>query len=183
MKVRKIAAGHARWSFDAVPTTNLANGPHEKCSFASERDAAKIAYGGAAVFHFAVCDGRSSPPEGLRAVSVRGTRVSEWKIAPAFARRRMERRGRMGGVESERGKSSEGSTSMSAASDSPAGPQSPYAPKRPRDPEQSRPQADRFSSRMSRVEADDLSESDPPIPWRRVRPGEVPSLIGRPPLP
>src|SRR5262245_28877614 len=89
----------------------------------------------------------------------------------------------MGGVETERGKSSVGSTSMSAASDSPAGPQGPYAPKRPRDPEQSRPQAERFSSRPSPVEADDTSESDPQVPWRRERPGEAPSLIGRPPLP
>src|SRR5262245_8641848 len=92
-------------------------------------------------------------------------------------------RRQMGGAETERGKSSVGSMSISAASDSPAGPQGPYAPKRPRDPEQSRPQAERFSSRASSVEADDSSESDPPIPWRRGRPGEEPSLIGRPPLP
>jgi branched-chain amino acid transport system substrate-binding protein len=72
---------------------------------------------------------------------------------------------------------------MAAASDSPAGPQDPYAPKRPRGPEQSRPQAERPSSRPSRVEADDLSESDPQIQWLRVRPAVVQPLIERLPLP
>jgi branched-chain amino acid transport system substrate-binding protein len=72
---------------------------------------------------------------------------------------------------------------MSAASDSPAGPKDPYAPKRPRDPEQSRPQAERPSIRPSRVEAEDLSESDPQIQWLRVRPAVVQPLIERLPLP
>src|SRR5215470_19938786 len=72
---------------------------------------------------------------------------------------------------------------MSAASDSPAGPQDPYAPKRLRDPEQSRPLAERRSSRPPRVEADDLSESDPQIQWLRVRPAGVQPLIEQPPLP
>jgi branched-chain amino acid transport system substrate-binding protein len=72
---------------------------------------------------------------------------------------------------------------MSAASDSPAGSQDPYAPKRPRDPEQSRPQAERPSSRPSHVEADDLSESDPQIQWLKVRPAVVQPLIERLPLP
>jgi len=71
---------------------------------------------------------------------------------------------------------------MSAASDWPAGPQDPYAPKRPRDPEQSRPQAERPSSRPFRVDADDLSESDREIEWLRLRPTAVQPLIGRPPL-
>ena len=94
---------------------------------------------------------------------------------------------RMGGGESEPEKSSVefrvGSTSMSAASDLPFGPQDPYAPKRHRDPEQSRPQAERPPSRPSRVEADDLSESDPPIQWLSVRPAALQPLIGRPSLP
>src|SRR5262245_54245962 len=72
---------------------------------------------------------------------------------------------------------------MSAASDLPAGPQDPYAPKRPRDPEQSRPQAERPSNRPSRVEADDLPESDPQIQWLRVRPAVAQPLIERLPLP
>jgi branched-chain amino acid transport system substrate-binding protein len=72
---------------------------------------------------------------------------------------------------------------MSAASDSPAGPPDPYAPKKPRDAEQSRPQAETHSSNPSRVEGGDLSESDPHIQWRMVRPAPVQPLIGWPPLP
>lgn len=39
----------------------------------------------AAVFHFAVCDGRSSLTEELRAVSVRGCSQRSMEIEPAFA--------------------------------------------------------------------------------------------------
>ena len=72
---------------------------------------------------------------------------------------------------------------MSAASDSPADPQDPHAPKRPRDREQSRPQADKPSRRPSRVEALNLSESDPQIQWRRGRLAAEQSLIEWPRLP
>src|SRR5215472_6336682 len=119
---------------------------------------------GAAVFHFAVCDGCSSPTEELRAGSVRCARAAlNGKSRPHSRDDEWCGRRRMGGGESEREKFSVefsvGSTSMSGASDSPAGRQDPYAPKRPRDPELSRLQAERPSSRPPRIEADDLSES------------------------
>src|SRR5215472_8867566 len=143
---------------------------------------------GAAVFHFAVCDGCSSPTEKLRAGSVRCARAApDGKSRPHSRDDEWCGRRRMGGGESEREKSSVEfsvrSTSMGAASDWPPGPQDPYAPKRLRDPEQSRPLAERRSSRPSRVEADDLSESDPQIQWLRVRPAGVQSLIEPPTLP
>src|SRR5215831_12479793 len=143
---------------------------------------------GAAVFHFAVCDGCSSPTEKLRAGSVRCARAAlNGKSRPHSRDDEWCGRRRMGGGESEREKSSlefsVGSTSMSAASDWPAGPQDPYAPKRPRDPEQSRPQAERLPSRPSRVEADDLFETDSEVQWRGVRPAAMQPLIGWPPLP
>jgi branched-chain amino acid transport system substrate-binding protein len=73
---------------------------------------------------------------------------------------------------------------MSASSDQPAGPQDPFAPKRVRDQEQTRSLSDRLGGRPSRVEADDSTESEAQIPWRRATPSSVPpSLIGRAPVP
>jgi branched-chain amino acid transport system substrate-binding protein len=73
---------------------------------------------------------------------------------------------------------------MSASSDQPLGPQDPFAPKRVRDQEQTRPLSDRLGGRPSRVEADDSTESEAQIPWRRATPSSVPpSLIGRAPVP
>lgn len=71
---------------------------------------------------------------------------------------------------------------MSASSDSPFGRQDPYAPKRLRDQEPTKSQSDTPSVRPSRVEADDLADGEPQIPWRRAKPAAAPPpLVGPPP--
>ena len=70
---------------------------------------------------------------------------------------------------------------MSASSDSPASPPDPYAPKRIREAE-TRSSSER--SKPLRVDTGDYSDSDPQIPWRRLKPAAVPPpLVGPGPLP